>query len=245
VSETAAYLRDVGSLLRALLRSELVGVYAGGSYALGGYDPGRSDLDVAVVVRQGLSGQEKEAVAEALRHESLACPARGLELVVYLEATARAAAPDAGYELNLNSGRGMPFHLSLAPRGVDEHWFAIDRAILREHGVALVGPPPGELFAPLPRETVLRLLSDSVRWHEEHEGQADDAVLNACRAWRFATEGSWSSKAAAGEWARHRLGNPKLVAESLSARVGARPPDRYRVEAFLRQIRRRLDLSRS
>ena len=47
---------------------EAVGIYVGGSYALGAYEAGRSDLDVAVVSAGPLADDEKEAlVAEGPR----------------------------------------------------------------------------------------------------------------------------------------------------------------------------------
>jgi hypothetical protein len=196
---------------------------------------------VAVVCRRSVTPEQKAEVAAALRHEALPCPARGLELVVYTERVTREGTPDAGYELNLNTGRDMPFHSSFSPGAGDGHWYAIDRAIIREHGVELFGPPPRELFAPLPRHSLLRLLSDSVRWHEEHDwARADDAILNACRAWRFAAEGVWSSKPAAGEWARTRLHEPDVVSEALAARSGEGWLDRARVEEFLAAVQGQL-----
>ena len=75
-AEERAYLRDLVARLRTLLEEELVGVYAGGSYALGDYDRGRSDLDVAAVVKGPLALASKAAVVGAARHEALPCPAR-------------------------------------------------------------------------------------------------------------------------------------------------------------------------
>jgi hypothetical protein len=214
-------------------------VYAGGSFALGGYDPGRSDLDVAAVSPGALAEAAKRKVGEALRHESLPCPARGLELVVYPEATARTATAEPGYELDLNTGSDMPFRLSLDPaEAPGRHWYMIDRSIVREHGVVLHGPPPGEVLAPIPREMLLSALRESLRWHAtSDEARLDDAVLNACRAWRYAAEGEWSSKPDAGAWARARADDTGLIADAIAARSDGRRLDRERVDAFLRGIR--------
>lgn len=219
-----------------------MGVYAGGSIALGGYDPRRSDVDVAAVSTGPLPVETKLAIVDALRHESLPCPARGLELVVYSETSVREATPEPAYELNLNTGRAMPFRMSLSSEGDHEHWYAIDRAILREHGRALAGQPPGEHFGALPRGDVLDLVSEAVRWHEEPGRAADDdAVLNACRAWRYAVEGVWSSKPAAGEWASDRAEDGGLVAQALATRAGSGELGRDRVTAFLGRVRKALD----
>ncbi|MGH2981839.1 MAG: nucleotidyltransferase domain-containing protein [Solirubrobacterales bacterium] len=99
-----AYLSLSARSLRDLLGERLTGVYAGGSRALGDYRPGRNDLDLAAVVEGAIGAELKQAVVARLRHESLPCPARGLELVVYRLETARSATATSDFELNLNSG---------------------------------------------------------------------------------------------------------------------------------------------
>jgi len=196
------YLAELTRRLGDLLGDELLGVYAGGSYALGAYDPGRSDIDVTVVATGALAPATKQAIVERLRHEALPCPARGLELVVYPLATARSGGGEPGFELNLNTGATMGFRADEEPGDIEGFWFAIDRAILREHGIPLAGPPPADLFAPIPRATLLPLLQESIRWHRDSDVPlGSDTVLNTTRGLRFATEGTWSSKQEAGAWA--------------------------------------------
>ncbi len=111
-----AYLDELVRRLQGLLGPELVGVYAGGSWALGGYEPGPSDLDVAVVVRKPLTGEAAERIVAELRHEAFPCPARGLELVVYTEGTVGTPTIAPGFELNLNAGSGLTFRADREPR---------------------------------------------------------------------------------------------------------------------------------
>ena len=178
-------------------------------------------------------------IGEALRNESLPCPARGLELVVYTEGVAREQTPAAGYELDLNSGRAMPFRLSVTPDDAARHWYVIDRAIIREHGLTVHGPPAREVFAPFERETLLRMLSESVGWHKASaDARLDDTVLNGCRAWRFVEERVWSSKVGAGSWARQRARDPELISEALAARLGNERLAAERVAAFTRRVQR-------
>jgi hypothetical protein len=220
------YLAELTRRLGALLGGELVGVYAGGSYGLGAYEPGRSDIDVTVVVAGALSHAAKQAIVERLRHEALPCPARGLELVVYPLATARGGGGEPGFELNLNTGAAMGFRVDEAPGDIEGFWFAIDRSILRAHGVALTGPPAADLFAPIPRATLLELLQESIRWHRDSDVPlGSDTVLNTCRALRFASEGTWSSKREAGAWAAHE----PIVAAALAGE----PLERAAVARFL------------
>ena len=111
--------------------------------------------------------------------------------------------------------------LSLDPADAPgRHWYVIDQGIIREHGLALDGPPPGGVFA-IREAMVLRALRESIRWHElSNDARLDDAV--ACRAWSFAVDGTWTSKAAAATWARERLtgDGEALVADAMAARTG-------------------------
>jgi predicted nucleotidyltransferase len=192
-----AYLTEVASRLQRVLGDGLVGVYVGGSFALGGYVPGRSDLDVAAVVHEPLTREAIDAIVEAVRHEALPSPARKLELVVYTEDAARNPSPDADFELNLNSGADEPFRLERGSRPGESHWFAIDRSVSASTGIALLGPPAAEIFASPRREDLLPLLIAVLRWYQEHKPESEDALLNAGRALRFAREGVWYPKTAA------------------------------------------------
>ena len=192
-----AYLTEVTTRLRRALGGNLVGVYVGGSYALGGYVPGRSDLDVAVVVREPLAEDAVAKVLAAVRHEALPCPARKLELVVYTQEAARNPSPEADFELNLNTGADEPFRLDTEPQPGESHWFALDRSVLAANGVALYGPPSREVFTAPTREDLIPLLAEVLRWYRDHDPTSEDAGLNAGRALRFAREGVWVPKTAA------------------------------------------------
>jgi Domain of unknown function (DUF4111)/Nucleotidyltransferase domain len=226
VSEDAArvYAHELAERLTGVLAGELVGAYLVGSLALGGYEPGRSDVDVAALVRRPLSVVEKEAVVATCRHEALPCRARKLELVV--------SVPDRipDFELNLNSGAGE-HHVDLDALRASDHWYVIDAAIARAAGVPVVGPPPGEVFPELPRVMVVSALRASIRWQVEHELPPDDIVLNAARTRRFLDEGVWSSKAEAGEWALARLPDREVVEAALALRRGEPGADLSRESA--------------
>jgi len=218
-----------------VLQERLLGVYAAGSFGLADFDPARSDLDVFAVSRSPVSRADKRAIVDRLRHEQLPCPTRGLEFVLYPEETARVPTNEAGFLLNLNTGPGMEFRVDEHPGAVERHWFPLDRAVVRVSGVALTGPQPSELFAPIPRELLLAVVRESLLWHREpgHTGD-DDAVLNACRSLRWLREGAWSSKSDAAAWAFGNVADPELVREALAMRrVEAPRLDRGRVEAFL------------
>jgi hypothetical protein len=168
-------------------------VYLAGSGALGGYRHGRSEVDVAVVVREPLSRATKEALVSALRHEALPCPARGLELVVY-------AAGRPQPDLNLNTGARMEFLATFEPGEDSPHWFVLDRAILGARGRTLWGLPPAETVSAPAEAEILEALAIGLQWYRDRPDTArDDAVLNAVRTRAYLDRDQWLSKAEAVE----------------------------------------------
>ena len=111
-----AYVREVARRVEARLGAELVGIWLFGSCALGDFDPERSDVDIQAVTRGTLPVEERRALAAILSHDSLPCPARGLEFVLY--AADDLTGPDAPrFQLNLNTGSDMPERLDLDAGG--------------------------------------------------------------------------------------------------------------------------------
>jgi predicted nucleotidyltransferase len=188
--ELAGYLEDLVGRLAEV--SDLHAVYLLGSAASGGYEQGRSDVDVVAVTARSLGEDEKRALAEAA--ESLPCPARKLELVVYRLGNDR-------HEINLNTGEKVSFD----PEEDPAFWFVLDRAIAEEHAVALLGPPWPESFEPVSREAVLAALDEALDWQEREEPIGRSSVLNACRAWMWLERGDWGSKPQAAAWLRGRV----------------------------------------
>jgi len=176
-----------------LLDDELVGVYLAGSGALGGYVHGRSDVDVAVVARHALDRAKKDALIASLRHETLPCPARGLELVVYAQGKPLP-------ELNLNTGERMEFLATFSPGEDSPHWFVLDRAIIGQRGLVLTGPPPAAALVPPSEDEILDALALGLKWYRDRPDEPrDDAALNAVRSRAYLETGRWASKAEAVE----------------------------------------------
>jgi predicted nucleotidyltransferase len=179
-AELTGYLDELVHRLSAVV--DLDAVYLFGSAAQGAYEHGRSDVDVIAVTARPSSRAEKEALAEAA--ESLPCPARKLELVVYARGAER-------HELNVNTGELVHFDADDDPG----FWFVIDRAIAEQHSIALLGPPWREVFAPVAREAVLAALEDALAF--DGWDDPDGAKLAAARARAWMETGEWISKAEA------------------------------------------------
>ncbi|MFD6265057.1 nucleotidyltransferase domain-containing protein [Micromonospora chalcea] len=242
------YLAELVRRSRDVLGDDLVGAYAAGSVGLGAYQPGRSDVDVALVVARPLPAAAKRALVDRLRHESLPCPARGLELVVYRRDVAASGTPEPGFDVELNTGATMPFRATYdpadRPAADGRFWYALDRSILRQSGRTLLGPPAADVFAdPSPQE-LRALLADALRWWlalptppgDEPAPGAEDAVLGACRALVRSRDGVWLGKVDAGLRVAADDPDAALIRASIDARQGGTPPSGPAARAFQRRV---------
>nr|MDT0666777.1 DUF4111 domain-containing protein [Micromonospora sp. DSM 115978] len=119
-----------------------------------------------------------------------------------------------------NTGPEIVDFVCTNPDDEPSHWFLLDLAIGRELGRVLLGPPPAEVIAPIPRAWQLGAVSDSLAWHGGAEPDSANRRLNAVRGWRYADTGQWGSKQAGAEWARaHRPGVDDLAVADLDATV--------------------------
>ncbi|MGN9808853.1 nucleotidyltransferase domain-containing protein [Micromonospora sp. BQ11] len=242
------YLAALVDRARAVLGDDLVGAYAAGSVALDAYEPGRSDVDVALVCAAALDDGRKRALVDALRHEAQPCPARGLELVVYRRDVARSGTPDPGFEVELNTGARMPFRVtwSAGERPVEDgrFWYGLDRSILHQGGYALLGPPAAEAFADLSHTDLRALLVDALRWWlalplppgDGPAPGAEDAVLGAARSLARVRHGVWLSKVDAGRRLIADGWPADLIDRSIAARRGGPPPSGPEARAFQRRV---------
>jgi hypothetical protein len=155
-----------------------------GSGAVGGFEPGISDVDLVVVV-QNAPGSERAALVQDVA--AIEPPARDLELVVYV----RGAQPPA-FELNLNEGAERP--------NAESFWFVLDAAVAQEHAVPVWGGRRwSEFFAPIPPRGIRKAMQESLAWAERQAPGNDFARSHAARARHYLANGEWISKKEAEE----------------------------------------------
>ncbi|WP_144119252.1 nucleotidyltransferase domain-containing protein [Catellatospora sichuanensis] len=237
------YLHAVTGRLRELLGERLTGVYPTGSVALDGYRPGRSDLDL-IAVGERLTAADVTAVAAALSHEALPCPAAGLEFVLYDRAELAELTTQDGFALNLNTGRELTPLAEFGPQGRPGFWYPIDRDITAQQDRTLTGPPFATLAPRLPHPLLQPVVAASVAANDGPEVR-DDAVLNACRALHWRTTRRWVSKPEAGRAAAAAVPEfGPLITTAVAGHGRGRTglaPDATAARAFLRYVLHRLD----
>lgn len=239
-SAIAEYLSALTLRLETHLGPRLAGAWLVGSGALGDFDTLRSDVDVQAVCTTRLARAELECLAAALSHPALQCPVRGLEFVLYArEDLSHSNGP--AFQLNLNTGPRIEHHVGYDPDAEPRFWFVLDTAIARERARPLAGLPPTELLPRPSRPLVLSALRGALAWY--HAYDLAEAVLAACRAWAWATQGRWLSKGDAAAWAAAQLPDPAPLAKALARRAdpAAPGPTASEVEGLLEPVERLLD----
>ena len=239
--EVAVFGQQVADALARILHADLVGVYFVGSVALGGYVPAESDIDIAAVSTSALTLQERESVASAIVEAAADCPARGLEFTLYRREVAGSLPEGADFEVNANGGPRMPEAVHLNSTSEAGFWYVLDRGIAHRSGVAISGPPAREIFADVPRGTLLEAMHASMAWHRINEKATLYSVLNACRAWRFAATDVLGSKLEGAAWARARWADPNVIDAAVALRHGQDAPlDESAVDGLLQWVATRL-----
>lgn len=209
---------DVNKILNMLLANvtrilanELVGMYLYGSLSSGDFDPETSDIDFLVVTTSTLSNKTIGEL-EAMHHrmwESGEKWASKLEGSYIPRREIRRHDPRSSPCPTVNEGK---FYLDT--RGSD--WI-IQRHIIREQGVILVGPDPKTLIDPVNpgdlRRSVKGILNEwwfpmleDPTWLKNHGTEYHAfAILTLCRAIYTLENGAIVSKPVAARWVQSKL----------------------------------------
>ncbi len=208
------------SSMQGVLGEQLVGLYLYGSLSSGDFNPASSDVDFVVVTRGAIA--EDDPAFERLRemHERIA--ASGLPFADHLEGSYIPQAAWRRYDPEIawhpTIGHDWPFK----PGFHDANW-VIERAIVRERGIVLYGPPPETLIDPVSSQQlraatcqqladVWRRRIDDPDWPRAGLYPAF-AVLTLCRALYTLQHGAFCSKPVAAAWARqtHPAWEPQIT----------------------------------
>jgi hypothetical protein len=224
------------------LGEAVAGVILHGSLTLDDYVPGRSDLDLLVVVDHPPSDAQFAALVEAMASRRAAPGPVDLRLVTRQVAAWPTPAPPLEAYLRLTPRSGVRLEERRHP---GERDLAVELSVCRAHGRSVLGATPAELLGEIPdRWVVAAGDAQLASWQAigDDPPYAELTVLTACRVWRFAEEGRHVSKAAAAEWALGRDPTLGVVGDALRRRHGdpAARIDPAQVARLLAVVRARL-----
>jgi predicted nucleotidyltransferase len=207
---------DVASHL-AVVCADILGaptrsVVLHGSLARGDFRPGRSDIDLLVVIDGEIDDARADALENLVRRTDLGS-ASGVDLHVVAADVARAPTREPPLELHVGRYDGSGIGVEVEPRVAAAPDLPAELFTARLHGRALVGAAPHQVIGPVPADW---LRERGRYWLATWQSRTDDAenavhmVLTACRIWRLAVEGVHSAKADTARWALAQ--DPSLTA---------------------------------
>lgn len=209
--EVNALLNSLTEALPGILGDTLAGAYLFGSATSGDLD-GESDVDVVVVTTEDVSNETFAALAEM--HARMAtidswC-ATQLEVSYIPRRAIRRYQPPDVLHPRLDRGKGETLHIM----SHDADW-VVQRYLIREHGLALLGPPPTMLIDPVSPDDLRRAMRELLQeWLAplienppliRTRGYQSFLVLSTCRIHYTLEQGDVVSKKAAADWGEQTL----------------------------------------
>ena len=206
---------QINSLLNAFkqyLGDNLVGVYLHGSLAMGSFNPARSDLDLLVVTRHGMSVETKRDMAHYLLTCSLS--PSSIEISFLIEQDIHPLQHPLPFDLHYSEDWRERYMQELTD-GTWRSWndekrrdpdLAAHITVTRARGICLDGKPILEVFPPVPPAFyVASIVGDFHDALAERQHMPVYFTLNACRVLAYVREGYIYSKDEGGVWGLQTL----------------------------------------
>lgn len=220
-----AVLQALLSQVQTILQARFVGMYLAGSLAMGDFDDS-SEIDVLVLTTDAVSDEAFLALAEMHGHLAADYPKWGQETEVSYMPKDAVRRYDPTNDVHPYISRGEQLRMVEHRREWD-----VQRHIVREWGVVVVGPDPRTLIDPIgpdgARQSLLAALrdwwpqhfNDSVQLHPR--GYRSYLVLTGCRMLYTLEYGVIVSKPVAARWAQQTLGSrwAELIEWAIAARL--------------------------
>jgi hypothetical protein len=200
-SRALAFADLLASTCASALGTQAVAAFLHGSLTLDDFTPGRSDVDLLLIVERPLAGAESSALLRAVDQLREAAPWR-VDLRVVTRAVAAVPTPAPAMDLYVALRPGQQPEVEWRVAGEPD--LAVEFSMVRARGRSIFGPDPRTVIGAVPDSWVVAI---GDRYLAAWEQLVDDAAhaelmaLTSCRVWRFAVEGVHCSKTAAGRWA--------------------------------------------
>jgi hypothetical protein len=242
--EIASFAGRLADKLAEDCRGQLMAAILHGSAALGGWMPGRSDVDVLFIVADAVTEMDLRRMAVSLATLAVDCPGNGIETSIVSAGHVRDPRPPWPYLLHASGGRATDYEIHPQPGELaHDPDLLMHYAVCRAAGISVRGASAVDLIGEVPRRMVLAYLAGELGWGLENAPEAY-AVLNACRAEAYRTTGQIISKLAGGELALQDAGPQAapLITRALDQQRGLLPsrPPGPDATAFVRAVARRL-----
>lgn len=204
-------LRLVLSSMQAILGEHFVGLYLGGSLAIGDFNPHQSDIDFVAVTTDELPPE----IVGALEKMHTRLWDTGIKWAMRLDGS---YVPQQVFRRWTSDHSPCPFVEEDSFQVTNQGSAVIQRHIIRQYGVVVAGPSPQTLIDPVDADELRSALRDMLEkwwrpllddptWVQQTQEQPF-AILTMCRALYTLAHGAVGSKPVAAEWVQQAIGEP-------------------------------------
>ncbi|HEV2405519.1 MAG TPA: aminoglycoside adenylyltransferase domain-containing protein [Ktedonobacterales bacterium] len=200
--EVNAALAALRARIQVILGDRLTGLYLYGSLVTGDFDPALSDIDLLAATDGDLRDDDFARLERMHAEFARERPEWDDRIEVAYLAVAGLQTFRAQRSQIAVISPGEPFHFKDAGLDWLVNWY-----VVREQGVALAGPPPRQLIAPIAKDEYLAGVRDYAREFRQRvaqplpRGSQAYAILTMCRAYHTLKTGELASKARSAQWA--------------------------------------------
>ncbi|HKP51468.1 MAG TPA: aminoglycoside adenylyltransferase domain-containing protein [Chloroflexia bacterium] len=210
--------------IQLILGTKLVGLYLYGSLVTDDFDRGISDVDLLAAISSDID-EDEFAQLQKMHHDIVD---RNKEWDNRIEIAYLSVDALQTYNLRVSKlaiiSPGEPFHVIEAGKDWLMNWY-----VVREKGIALFGPSPKTIIAPVTKEEFIQAVTDHAKswkdWIEHIHSRPSQsyAILTMCRALYAYKNGEQVSKRQAALWAEKELPEwASLIRNALLWREGWR-----------------------
>lgn len=208
-----------------ILGENLVGVYLHGSAVMGCFHEKKSDIDLLVVVAEGIPDHIKRRYMDMVVDLNRNAPAKGIELSILREQVCKPFVYPTPFEIHfsvahLNWYLSAPDDYIRRMKGNDKD-LAAHVTVLYHRGRTLYGKAFRDVFSSVSRADYF----DSI-WCDVENAEEDIisdpmyVILNLCRVLAYRTDNLILSKQEGGQWGMENVPDPryqKLIGDALRA----------------------------
>jgi predicted nucleotidyltransferase len=199
-------LDAVLGLVDEVVGPDLIGAYLHGSAVLGGLRPA-SDVDVLAVARRSLDAvRRRDLLSGLLEVSGLTRQMRPVELIVVVQSEVRPWRYPPIADFLYGEWLRSDYTSGMVPRRETMPDLAVLISMVLAGNHTLAGPPPAEVFDPVPHSDLVRACTAGLpALVEELETDTRNVVLTLARIWTTVATGEVRPKDTAADWALARL----------------------------------------
>ena len=208
--DTPPVAHEVVGIAREILGDALIGAYLHGSAVLGGLRP-TSDVDVLAVIERPTTADERRRLVDRLLdisgRRARRGPGRPIELTMLVRADTRPWPNPPRVDFVYGEWRRDEYERGFVPEPGPMLDLGPEIWITLAGNLTLFGPPPAELFDPVPPAAIRRSIVAGIpALLEDLDTDTRNVLLTFARIWQTVVTGEIRSKDEAAAWAIERLG---------------------------------------